>query len=95
MADRLFGINCKGKILQADSYFCLAFADLERLELSETNIFSEYSVKYRTSQPHMLVKYRILSYTYSSAEYVGTLRKPTFTKHSVKFTINLESIPAA
>ena len=92
MADRLFGINWKGKILQADSYFCLAFADFE---LSETNIFTEYSVKYRTSQPHMLVKYRILSYTYSSAEYVGTLRKPTFTEHLVKFTINLESIPAA
>jgi len=45
---------------------------LARLELSETNIFTEYSVKYRTSQRHMLVKYRILSYTYTSAEYVGT-----------------------
>ena len=71
------------------------FVDLERLELSETNIFTEYSVKYRTSQRHMLVKYRILSYTYTSAEYVGTLRKPTFTEHSVKFTIDLKSIPAA
>ena len=34
-------------------------------------------------------------FTYTSAEYVGTLRKPTFTEHSVNFTINLESIPAA
>ena len=48
-----------------------------------------------THNQNMLVKYRILSYTYTSAEYVGTLRKPTLTEHLVKFTIDLESIPAA